>query len=141
MADYEAQERQRTGISSLKVRYNKVFGYYIEISKANLGAAPSDYFRKQTLVNAERFFTEELKTFETQVLEADEKRLELEQRLFEELRRTVGGHSKRIQAMAEHGRRTGLPRRAGRGCGPERLLPSAHQPGRRHRRFAMADTR
>jgi DNA mismatch repair protein MutS len=101
MTDYEAQERQRTGISSLKVRFNKVFGYYIEISKANLGAAPPDYFRKQTLVNAERFFTEELKTFETQVLEADEKRLEIEQRLFEELRRTVAIHSNRIQTMAE----------------------------------------
>jgi DNA mismatch repair protein MutS len=101
MANYETQERQRTGITSLKVRYNKVFGYYIEISKANLGAAPSDYFRKQTLVNAERFFTEELKTFETQVLEADEKRLELEQQLFEELRRTISVHSERIQTMAE----------------------------------------
>ena len=89
------------GSRSLKVRYNKVFGYYIEISKANLGAAPSDYFRKQTLVNAERFFTEELKTFETQVLEADEKRLELEQHLFEELRQTLGAHSKRLQTMAE----------------------------------------
>jgi DNA mismatch repair protein MutS len=100
MADYEAQERQRTGISSLKVRYNKVFGYYIEISKANLGAAPADYFRKQTLVNAERFFTEELKAFETQVLEADEKRLEIEQRLFEELRRTLSTHSNRVQFMA-----------------------------------------
>ncbi len=101
MASYETQERQRTGINSLKVRYNKVFGYYIEISKANLGAAPTDYFRKQTLVNAERFFTEELKTFETQVLEADEKRLELEQQLFEDLRRTLSSHSKRFQTMAE----------------------------------------
>jgi DNA mismatch repair protein MutS len=101
MAHYETEERRRTGISSLKVRYNKVFGYYIEISKSNLGAAPADYFRKQTLVNAERFFTEELKTFETQVLEADEKRLELEQRLFEDLRRTISGHGKRLQTMAE----------------------------------------
>jgi DNA mismatch repair protein MutS len=101
MANYETQERQRTGIASLKVRYNKVFGYYIEVSKTNLGAVPTDYFRKQTLVNAERFFTEELKTFETQVLEADEKRLELEEHLFEELRRAVGIHSQRIQTMAE----------------------------------------
>ncbi len=100
MAGYETQERQRTGISSLKVRYNKVFGYYIEISKSNLGATPPDYFRKQTLVNAERFFTEELKTFETQVLEADEKRLELEQQLFAELRRTINTHNDRIQMMA-----------------------------------------
>ena len=101
MTGYEAQERQRTGITSLKVRYNKVFGYYIEISKANLGAVPDDYFRKQTLVNAERFFTQELKTFETQVLEADEKRLELEQQLFEELRRQLSSHCQRLQLMAD----------------------------------------
>ena len=101
MASYEAGERRRTGITSLKVRYNKVFGYYIEISKTNLGAVPEDYFRKQTLVNAERFFTEELKTFETQVLEADEKRLEFEQQLFEELRRQINRHCRRLQNMAE----------------------------------------
>ncbi|GKT07586.1 DNA mismatch repair protein MutS [Desulforhabdus sp. TSK] len=100
MADYEARERRETGISSLKVRFNKVFGYYIEISKANLAAVPERYFRKQTLVNAERFITEELKTFETQVLEADEKRLELEQQIFAELRRTIAHESERIQAMA-----------------------------------------
>ena len=101
MTSYEAGERRRTGITSLKVRYNKVFGYYIEISKTNLGAVPEDYFRKQTLVNAERFFTEELKTFETQVLEADEKRLELEQQLFEDLRRQINRHCRRLQSMAE----------------------------------------
>lgn len=101
MTGYEAQERQRTGISSLKVRYNKVFGYYLEISKANLGAVPDDYFRKQTLVNAERFFTEALKAFETQVLEAEEKRLELEQQLFEGLRKKVGAHCQRLQLMAD----------------------------------------
>ena len=101
MTSYEAGERRRTGITSLKVRYNKVFGYYIEISKTNLGAVPEDYFRKQTLVNAERFFTEELKTFETQVLEADEKRLELEQQLFEDLRRQINRHCRRLQNMAE----------------------------------------
>ncbi|MFP5213240.1 MAG: DNA mismatch repair protein MutS, partial [Acidobacteriota bacterium] len=100
MVDYEAQERQRTGISSLKVRYNKVFGYYIEISKANLASAPQDYFRKQTLVNAERFITEELKEFETQVLESDEKRLEFEQRIFAELQDVVAMESGRIQEMA-----------------------------------------
>jgi DNA mismatch repair protein MutS len=101
MAEYETAERQRTGIGSLKVRYNKVFGYYIEVSKSNLGAAPADYFRKQTLVNAERFITEELKTFETQVLEAEEKRLELEQRIFGEIRQAVSRESERIQGMAE----------------------------------------
>jgi DNA mismatch repair protein MutS len=101
MADYEAQERKRTAISSLKVRYNKVFGYYVEISKANLSAVPPEYIRKQTLVNAERFITEELKTFEVQVLEADEKRLELEQLIFAELRQAVAAESLRIQKMAE----------------------------------------
>lgn len=100
MADYEANQRQRTGIASLKVRYNKVFGYYIEVSKANLAAVPEDYFRKQTLVGAERFITEELKVFETQVLEADEKRLELEQQIFADLRAAVGAESARIQDMA-----------------------------------------
>lgn len=101
MAEYEAAERQRTGIGSLKVRYNKIFGYYIEISNSNLGAVPGDYFRKQTLVNAERFITEKLKTFETQVLEAEDRRLELEQRIFAEVRRAVATESERIQAMAE----------------------------------------
>jgi DNA mismatch repair protein MutS len=101
MAEYEAQERRRTGIGSLKVRYNKVFGYYIEISRANLTSAPPEYVRKQTLVNAERFITDELKTFETQVLEADEKRLELELSIFSDLRRTVERESHRIQSMAE----------------------------------------
>ena len=101
MAEYEANERRRTGISSLKVRYNKVFGYYIEISKANLAAVPEDYIRRQTLVNAERFITQELKIFEDQALEADEKRLQIEDRLFSELRLTVAAESGRMQAMAE----------------------------------------
>ncbi len=101
MAEYEGRERKRTGIGSLKVRYNKVFGYYIEISKANLASAPPEYVRKQTLVNGERFITEELKVFETQVLEADEKRLELEQRIFAELRQAVAREGERIQRMAD----------------------------------------
>ncbi len=101
MADYESRERQRSGISSLKVRYNKVFGYYIEVSNANLSSVPEDYFRKQTLVNAERFITEDLKVFETQVLEAEEKRLELEQQIFGELRLTVSRESERIRSMAD----------------------------------------
>lgn len=100
MAEYEARQRQLTGIASLKVRYNKVFGYYIEVSKANLAAVPEDYFRKQTLVNAERFITEELKVFEEQVLQADEKRFEIEQQVFSELRAAVGAESARIQDMA-----------------------------------------
>jgi len=102
MAEYENAQKRDTKISSLKVRYNKVFGYYIEISRANLSSVPAHYIRKQTLVNAERFITEELKTFETQVLEAEEKRLELEQQLFSELRRTVAGYSERLQKTAEN---------------------------------------
>ncbi len=101
MAEYETTQRRETGISSLKVRFNKVFGYYIEISRSNLSSVPQNYFRKQTLVNAERYITEELKEFEVEVLEADEKRLELEARLFSELRRTVSLESERIQKMAE----------------------------------------
>ncbi len=101
MADYEATQRAQTGISSLKVRFNRVFGYYIEISRANISSAPPHYHRKQTLVNAERFITEELKEFERQVLEADDKRLELEERLFGELRCAVARESARIQQMAE----------------------------------------
>lgn len=101
MAEYEAVERQRTGIGSLKVRYNKIFGYYIEVSKANLASVPDNYHRKQTLVNAERYITEELKKFETEILEADEKRLELEDRIFDELRRSIAAQSPRISAMAE----------------------------------------
>ena len=100
MADYESNERRKTSISSLKVRYNKVFGYFIEVSKSNLPSVPPEYVRKQTLVNAERFITEELKTFETQVLQADEKRLELEQQIFVELRRKIAMESERIQKMA-----------------------------------------
>ncbi|SMC24931.1 DNA mismatch repair protein MutS [Desulfacinum hydrothermale DSM 13146] len=100
MADYEVQEREKTGIASLKVRYNKVFGYFIEVSKANLALVPDHYVRKQTLVNAERFITDELKTFETQVLEADEKRIQLEEQIFVELRGWVAQEAPRILAMA-----------------------------------------
>ncbi|MEM5787010.1 MAG: DNA mismatch repair protein MutS, partial [Syntrophobacteraceae bacterium] len=101
MADYEALQRRETGISSLKVRFNKVFGYYIEVSRSNLSAVPPGYFRKQTLVNAERYITEELKDFEVQVLEADEKRLQLELKLFSQIRDTVSAGSTRIQEMAD----------------------------------------
>ena len=82
IAQIEARERTRTGIASLKVRFNNVFGYYIEISKANLHLAPADYERKQTLVNAERFTTPELKEYERKILAAEEKILEIEKRDF-----------------------------------------------------------
>jgi DNA mismatch repair protein MutS len=89
IAAIEERERQRTGIASLKVRYNSVFGYYIEITKANLAHAPSDYERKQTLVNAERFTTPELKDYERKILTAHDRSIEIEKRLFVELRRFV----------------------------------------------------
>ena len=89
IASIEERERQRTGIGSLKVRYNSVFGYYIEITKANLGMAPADYERKQTLVNAERFTTPELKEYEVKILTAHDRSIEIEKRIFAELRRFV----------------------------------------------------
>jgi len=97
----EERERQRTGIGSLKVRYNSVFGYYIEITKANLQNVPADYERKQTLVNAERFTTPELKEYERSVLGAQERCLEIERRIFHELRRKILASSTRIRATAE----------------------------------------
>lgn len=100
IAQIEARERTRTGIGSLKVRYNNVFGYYIEISKANLQNAPADYERKQTLVNAERFTTPELKELEAKVLSAEEKMLELERRIFSELRSFTAEHAARIRVTA-----------------------------------------
>ena len=100
IAQIEARERARTGIQSLKVRFNNVFGYYIEISKSNLHLAPEDYERKQTLVNAERFTTPELKEYERKILDAEEKILELERRLFAEVRQTAAAHAQRIRATA-----------------------------------------
>jgi DNA mismatch repair protein MutS len=97
IAAIEERERQRTGIASLKVRYNSVFGYYIEISKANLANAPADYERKQTLVNAERFTTPELKEYEIKVLSAHDRSIELEKQLFAQLRRSVLEAASRIR--------------------------------------------
>ena len=101
IAAIEERERARTGITSLKVRYNSVFGYYIEITKANMALAPADYERKQTLVNAERFTTPELKEYERKILSAHERSIEIEKRIFAELRRTVleaAGRIKRSSA-------------------------------------------
>jgi DNA mismatch repair protein MutS len=100
IAQIEARERLRTGIASLKIRFNNVFGYYIEISKANQHLAPVDYERKQTLVNAERFTTPELKEYERKVLAADEKILEIEKRIFGEIRQKTADHAQRIRATA-----------------------------------------
>ncbi len=100
IAQIEQRERQRTGIGSLKVKFNNVFGYYLEISKANLHHAPPDYERKQTLVNAERFTTPELKEYEAKVLDAQEKMVEIERRLFAELRSAIAAEARRIRQTA-----------------------------------------
>jgi len=100
IAEMEERERVRTGIGSLKVRYNRVFGYYIEVSKSNLRAVPADYHRKQTIAGGERFITPALKEYEEKVLGADERILERELEIFERLRSEVAGESPRIQATA-----------------------------------------
>jgi len=100
IAQIEERERLRTGIASLKIKFNSVFGFYIEISKANLHLAPADYERKQTLVNAERFTTPEIKEYEAKVLDAQEKIVELERRLFAELRAAIASQAKRIRQTA-----------------------------------------
>jgi len=100
IAAMEERERKRTGIASLKIRFNSIFGYYIEISKVNLHLAPADYERKQTLVNAERFTSAELKEYERKILAADERIAEIENRLFVELRSGVAAHAARLRVTA-----------------------------------------
>ena len=100
IASMEERERKRTGINSLKIRFNQVFGYYIEISKANLHNAPTDYERKQTLVNAERFTSPELKDYERKVLAADERILEIERQLFVEIRSSIAAKAIRLRRTA-----------------------------------------
>jgi DNA mismatch repair protein MutS len=100
LAQIEQRERGRTGISSLKVKFNSVFGYYIEVSKSNLHLVPQDYDRKQTLVGAERFTTPELKEYEAKILDAQEKIVEIERRLFTELRTAIAAEAKRIRQTA-----------------------------------------
>jgi DNA mismatch repair protein MutS len=97
----ESRERERTGIGSLKVRYNRVFGYYLEVTRSNLHLVPPDYVRKQTTVGAERYVTSELSEYEEKVLAAEEKRCALEQQLFEELCARVLSHASLIRAAAE----------------------------------------
>src|SRR5450432_12439 len=100
VAQIEQRERQRTGIASLKVKFNSIFGYYLEITKSNLHLVPADYERKQTLVNAERFTTPELKEYESKILDAQEKIVEIERRLFAELRAAIAGEARRIRQTA-----------------------------------------
>ena len=101
IARYQAQESQRTGISTLKVGFNKVFGYYIEITNTHREKIPAEYIRKQTVKNAERYITPELKEYEEKVLTADEKSKELEYELFLELRDAVAAARRRMQATAD----------------------------------------
>lgn len=101
IAGLESQERDRTGIRSLKVGYNKVFGYYIEVSNSNANSVPKDYIRKQTLVGAERYITPELKEYENQILNAQENLVKLEREAFGEVLRQVAGSAQRLQLVAE----------------------------------------
>jgi DNA mismatch repair protein MutS len=101
IARLEAKERERTGIGSLKVRYNRVFGYYIEVTKPNLHLVPEEYERRQTTAGGERFATAELKEFEERVLTAEERRSALERRLFEELRARVAEAAPRVRTAAD----------------------------------------
>lgn len=96
----EPRERERTGLKYLKVGYNKVFGYYIELSRGETNRAPADYIRKQTLVNAERYITPDLKEYETLVLNADERVLDIETRLFRDVCAHIGGQAARLLALA-----------------------------------------
>ncbi len=101
LAEYQAQESRRTGIANLKVGYNRVFGYYIEISNTHRDKAPSEYVRKQTLKNAERYITDELKRYESEALTAAERAKTLEAKLFEELRVSLCGYIEGFQAAAD----------------------------------------
>jgi DNA mismatch repair protein MutS len=100
LARLEAKEREQTGIASLKLKYNKVFGYYIEVTRPNLHLVPSHYLRKQTTANAERFTTEELQAYEEKILTAEERRIEKEAELFEALRRTILERASAIRRAA-----------------------------------------
>jgi len=101
LAELEAREKEISGINTLKVSYNKVFGYYIEIPKSRSGAVPGNYIRKQTLVNAERYITEELKNYESDVLSAEERRASLEYEIFNEIRGEIVKHNTGIQDVAQ----------------------------------------
>jgi DNA mismatch repair protein MutS len=98
---YQKQQAEQTGIANLRIGYNKVFGYYIEINHSSADKVPVDYVRKQTIKNAERYITDELKEYETQALSAEDKALELEQQLFDQLRRQCAQYVGRLQALAE----------------------------------------
>ena len=100
VAELEPRERERTGITSLKVGFNKVFGYYLEVTHANTHLVPDDYIRKQTLTNAERYITPELKEYETLILNAEERILQIERRVFTELCQRLAQYTERLLATA-----------------------------------------
>lgn len=100
LVEIETKEKQRTGIKNLKIKFNKVFGYYIEVTNMYLNLVPDDYIRKQTLSNCERFITEELKEIEETILGADEKVVELEYNIFSKIRKNIAAQSERIQKTA-----------------------------------------
>jgi len=101
LKNYQKEQAQRTGITNLRIGYNQVFGYYIEVSRSAANKVPADYVRKQTIKNAERYITEELKKYETQVLGAEEKALELEQQIFDDLRGQAAQYVSRLQTLAD----------------------------------------
>ncbi|MFB0552324.1 MAG: DNA mismatch repair protein MutS [Phycisphaerae bacterium] len=101
LRNYQKEQSERTGIANLKIGYNKVFGYYIEVNHSSADKVPADYVRKQTIKNAERYITEQLKEYETQALSAEEKALELEQQLFDQLRRQSAQYVSRLQGLAD----------------------------------------
>ena len=120
----EERERARTGIASLKVRYNRVFGYYIEISKSNLHAVPPDYHRKQTIAGGERFITPALKEYEEKVLGADERILERELEIFERAARRRRGRGAAHSGDGARARRARRAGRAGRDARPSTTTSS-----------------
>ena len=101
LLEFEKREKERTGIKSLKVRFNKIFGYYIDITKANIEMVPPDYIRKQTLVNSERFIAGELKEKEALILNADERLARIEYDLFEKLRLKIASYTKQLQTAGK----------------------------------------
>ncbi|MBA7561839.1 DNA mismatch repair protein MutS [subsurface metagenome] len=101
LSEYQKQESQRTGITNLRIGYNKVFGYYIEVGHSSAVKVPADYVRKQTIKNAERYITDELKKYETEALSAEEKALELELKLFEQIRSQTAQYVSRLQNLAD----------------------------------------
>ncbi len=101
LKNYQKQQAERTGIHNLRIGYNRVFGYYIEVSHSSADKVPADYVRKQTIKNAERYITDQLKEYETQALSAEEKALELEQKLFEDIRHQASQYVSRLQQLAD----------------------------------------